>query len=111
MEDFSKLFSQVQAAQGKVQKIQQEIQQRLANITVKAESGAGAVQATASGNGYLRSIDISPEFINAQEKETMQDLVVAAANLAIKRAKEREQEEMQHSAEGMLSGLPFNFGG
>lgn len=57
----------------------------------------------------MRSIEIAPEFITPQDPETLQDLIVAAVNLAVKQAKEQEQEEKQRYAKHAASELPFDF--
>ena len=104
MEDFAKMMGQMKEAQEKVQ----EIQQKLAHLQATGEAGAGAVSATVNGNKSLLKLDIDQEYINAEEKEMLQDLIVAAVNLAQKAVEEKVQEEIKQHTQGMLGGLPID---
>jgi nucleoid-associated protein EbfC len=105
MEDFTKILDQIQASQKKVQ----EIQQKLTQIQATAEAGAGAVTATVDGHRRVLKLDIDQEFIHPEEKEVLQDLIIAAITLANQAVAEKVKEEVQKSASGMLGEIPIDF--
>ena len=81
-----------------------EMQDNLANITVTGESGAGLVKATATAKGVLTGLDIDPSIFNPDEKEVVEDLILAAINDAQTKAAAKAASEMQELTERM--GLP-----
>jgi len=96
-----KMLKQVQQLQAKMAKVQEE----LAQATVEATAGGGAVKAVVNGEQKLVSIAIDPEA--AEDVEMLQDLVVAAVNEASEKAKELAVQRMQEvtSALGLPPGL------
>ncbi len=95
----------------KMMKAAQEMQQKMASLQddmhslmVTGESGAGLVKATCTAKGELKSLDIDPSIFNADEKEVVEDLILAAIKDAQAKATEKAQEEMGKLTEGM--GLP-----
>ncbi|MCP3970942.1 MAG: YbaB/EbfC family nucleoid-associated protein [Rhodobacteraceae bacterium] len=84
-----------------------EMQDNLGSITVVGESGAGLVRATATAKGELTALEIDPSIFNPDEKEVVEDLILAAIKEAQTRAAERGQEEMKRITEGL--GLPADF--
>ncbi|MCG6901686.1 MAG: YbaB/EbfC family nucleoid-associated protein [Rhodobacter sp.] len=81
-----------------------EMQEKLASITVTGESGAGLVKATATAKGELTSLDIDPSIFDPNEKEVVEDLILAAIKDAQTKAADRSQSEMAKITEGL--GLP-----
>ncbi|NNK78309.1 MAG: YbaB/EbfC family nucleoid-associated protein [Litoreibacter sp.] len=81
-----------------------EMQEGLSNIYVTGESGAGLVKATATAKGELTALDIDPSIFNPDEKEVVEDLILAAIKDAQAKAQERSQEELGKLTEGL--GLP-----
>lgn len=81
-----------------------EMQESLAEITVTGESGTGLVKATATAKGELTGLDIDPSIFDPNEKEVVEDLILAAIKDAQSRASARAQEEMSKLTEGL--GLP-----
>lgn len=81
-----------------------EMQEELHNIMVVGEAGAGLVKATASAKGDLKSLDIDPSIFNGDDKEVVEDLILAAVKDAQAKAAERAQDEMTKLTEGL--GLP-----
>ncbi|MGB3554232.1 MAG: YbaB/EbfC family nucleoid-associated protein [Jannaschia sp.] len=81
-----------------------EMQDGLSSIHVTGESGAGLVKAVATAKGDLVSLDIDPSIFQPEEKEMVEDLILAAVKDAQARAAERSREEMGKMAEGL--GLP-----
>jgi DNA-binding YbaB/EbfC family protein len=83
-----------------------EMQDELHRITVVGESGAGLVKATSTAKGELIALDIDPSIFNADEKEVVEDLILAAIKDAQMKASDRSQTEMQKLTEDL--GLPAN---
>lgn len=101
MADFMKMLQQAQEMQGRLQQMQQELE----NKTVTASSGGGMVTVTADGKGQVRSLRIDPAVVKAEDVEMLEDLVLAAVSEAQKRAADMAQEEMQKLTGGL--SLPF----
>ncbi|KRS12487.1 MULTISPECIES: YbaB/EbfC family nucleoid-associated protein [Roseovarius] len=98
--DMSKMMKAAQEMQTKMAELQEEMH----NITVTGESGAGLVKAVCSAKGELKSLDIDPSIFNSDDKEVVEDLILAAIKDAQAKASEKAQEEMGKLTEGM--GLP-----
>lgn len=98
--DMAKMMKQAQDMQGKVAQMQQDLD----HIIVEGVSGAGLVKATATAKGELKTLDIDPSIFNGEDKEVVEDLILAAIKDAQSRAAERSQQEMGKMAEAM--GLP-----
>lgn len=101
MADFMKMLQQAQEMQGRLQQMQQELE----NKSVTASSGGGMVTVTADGKGQVRSVRIDPAVVKAEDVEMLEDLVIAAVSEAQKKAAEMAQEEMQKLTGGL--SLPF----
>ncbi|MBD3664726.1 YbaB/EbfC family nucleoid-associated protein [Sulfitobacter aestuariivivens] len=98
--DMAGMMKKAQEMQGKMAQLQED----MANITVTGESGAGLVKATATAKGDLKALDIDPSIFNGDDKEVVEDLILAAIKDAQTKATERSQEEMRKLTEGL--GLP-----
>lgn len=98
--DMAKLMKQAQEMQGKVTEMQEELKR----ITVTGESGAGLVKATATAKGELTALDIDPSIFDPNEKEVVEDLILAAIKDAQAKAQAKSEEEMAKLSEGL--GLP-----
>ncbi|EEX14768.1 MAG: YbaB/EbfC family nucleoid-associated protein [Salipiger thiooxidans] len=98
--DMAKMMKAAQEMQGKMTQLQEDLK----TMEVTGESGAGLVKATASAKGELRALDIDPSIFNADDKEVVEDLILAAVKDAQAKAQERAQEEMQKLTSEM--GLP-----
>jgi len=92
------MLKQVQKMQEEMQKVQSE----LGNLTVSEEAGGGMIKATANGNKEIISLEIDAQVINKDEKEILEDLVVAAVNKAISSAAKLAEEEMAKVTKGMI---------
>ena len=92
------MMKQVQKMQEEMQKVQSE----LSGKTVSEEAGGGMIKATANGNKELVSVEIDPQVINPDEKDILEDLVVAAVNKALQSAAKLAEEEMAKVTKGML---------
>ncbi|MCV6595400.1 MAG: YbaB/EbfC family nucleoid-associated protein [Silicimonas sp.] len=98
--DMGKMMKAAQEMQGKMAELQEELER----ITVVGESGAGLVKATSTAKGELTALDIDPTIFNPDEKEVVEDLILAAIKDAQSKAAERSQSEMSRLTEGL--GLP-----
>jgi DNA-binding YbaB/EbfC family protein len=92
------MMKQVQKMQAEMQRVQSE----LGNKTVSEEAGGGMIKAVANGNKEIVSVEIDKQVINADEKEILEDLVVAAVNKALQSAAKMAEEEMAKVTKGML---------
>jgi len=101
------LLKQAQQFQARMAKLQEELGER----TVEASSGGGMVAVVANGKQEIISVTIDPEVIDPEEKEMLQDLIIAAVNDALAKAKQMVQEEMGKLTHGLnLPNLPGLFG-
>ena len=98
--DMAGMMKKAQEMQAKMA----EMQEALETITVVGESGAGLVKATATAKGELTALDIDPSIFDPNEKEVVEDLILAAIKDAQARAQAKSQEEMSKLTEGL--GLP-----
>ncbi len=98
--DMAKMMKAAQEMQSKMASLQDE----LASITVEGSGGAGLVKATATAKGELTGLSIDPSIFNPEEKEVVEDLILAAIKDAQAKAAERSQEELSKLTEGL--GLP-----
>ena len=98
MKDPLKMLRQAQQLQGRVEKLQKEIEQE----TVEASAGGGAVTVVATGAQKIVSVRIDPEA--AADAEMLQDLVLAAVNEALDRSRQMANEKMAALTAGL--GLP-----
>ena len=98
--DMAKMMKAAQDMQSKMAALQDD----LASITVTGQSGAGLVSATANAKGELTALDIDASIFHADEKQVVEDLIIAAVRDAQSKASDRSQQEMRRLTEGM--GLP-----
>lgn len=102
MKNISEIVKQAQKMQAQIMKIKEELAKR----RVEATSGGGMVKAVASGEGELISIEIEPQIIQSGDREMLQDLIVAAVNEVLRKAKELTAEEMSRITKGInIPGL------
>ena len=93
---------QIQELQAKLAKAQEELNQT--NIEVTA--GGGAIKIVINGHQQFRSITISPEVVNHDEVDFLQDLILAACNEAILKSQEMAAESMSKLTGGLkIPGL------
>ena len=98
--DMAKMMKSMQDIQGRMA----EAQEALDRITVVGEAGTGLVKATATAKGELTALDIDPSIFDPNEKEVVEDLILAAIKDAQKRAQERMQQEQARMMQDL--GLP-----
>ncbi len=111
--DMSKLLGGVRELQQK----SAEVQERLARQTVVGESGGGMVKATVNGKSELLAVEIEPDLMNGDDREMVQELIVAAVRQANDKARDLKQAEMDqllgdmNIPPSMLGMLGMNPGG
>lgn len=92
-----------------VQKVQQNLaktQEELANERLEASAGGGMVTVVVNGTGEVLEIKISPEVVDPNDVEMLQDTVLAAVREAIAKAKEHQGKRMQEATGGLsIPGL------
>lgn len=96
------IMRQAQKMQEEMQKMQEEARTK----TVEASSGGGMVTVVANGGGEIVSIKIEKDVVNPDDVDMLQDLILAAANEALRRAQQMVNEEMSKLTMGMqIPGL------
>ena len=103
MPNMGQIMKQAQQIQSKMAKLQEDLGDR----TVESSSGGGMVTVVANGKQEIISIAIDREVIDPDESEMLQDLIMAAVNDALSRARDMVNEEMGKLTKGMnIPGMP-----
>jgi nucleoid-associated protein EbfC len=96
------LLKQAQEMQARMAKIQEELGQK----SVEGSAGGGMVQVTVNGQFNLVAVKIEPSVINADEKEMLEDLILAAVNEGMRKARDMVSSEMSKLTGGLkIPGL------
>lgn len=100
--NMNSVIKQAQKMQEEMEKVQNELEEK----TVESSSGGGAVNVVISGKKEIVSIKISPEAVDPDDVETLEDLITAAVNDGIKKADEMMAEGMSAVTGGLnIPGL------
>jgi nucleoid-associated protein EbfC len=99
MKDVLGMMKQVQAMQAKMQALQAELEQ----LEVEGQSGGGLVKVRMTAKGEMKGLAIDPSVIVPDEREILEDLVMAAHNDARSTAERLTQEKMAD----VTAGLPI----
>jgi len=99
MKDFMNMMKQAKELQSKMAEMQAEIEQ----LTRDGAAGAGLVSVTVNGKGEMRSVSVDPSLMKPDEKEIMEDLIVAAHA----DAKAKMEEALQEKMKDVTGGLPL----
>ena len=91
------IMQQAQKLQAQLAKAQEE----LSNLTVEGSSGGGAVKVTMNGQQKIQSVKISPEVVDPDDVELLQDLVLTA----VSEATAKSQEAAAKHLGGLTGGL------
>jgi len=91
------IMRQAQELQAKLVKAQKELE----NITLEVSSGGGAVTVTVNGQQEIQSVKISPEVVDPDDVELLEDLVLTAVREAIAKSKETAAKQLG----GLTGGL------
>ena len=97
-EGLGDLMKKAQQMQGRVQKLQEEVEK----VEVIGESGAGLVKITMTGRHDVRKVHIDSSLLD-ETKDVLEDLVAAAMNDAVRRAEKNQQEKMSE----LTAGIPL----
>ena len=100
--NIQQMMKQAQVMQTRMQ----EIQARLGEMEVEGAAGGGLVSITMTCKGEVRRVSIDPQVIDPNDRETLEDLVMAACNTARKQADETMAAETSAMMKEM--GLPSN---
>ncbi len=96
------MLREAQKLQAEMQRVQEEAKSK----TAEATAGGGMVTVTANGAGEVVSIKIEKDVVNPEDVEMLEDLVLAATNEALRRAKQIVSEDMGRLAGGLnIPGL------
>ncbi len=100
-QDMNALMRQAQKMQDDMAAKQAELEEREYEIS----AGGGVVNVKINGKKEILSISLEPEIIDPDDKETLEDILVAAVNEAIKRVEDTNSEEMAKIT-GSMPGIP-----
>jgi len=100
--NMQKQMQQVQAMQRRMEEVQLELEKK----EVEATAGGGAISVTVNGKKEIVAIKIKPEVVDPDDVEMLQDLVMVAANEALRQMEEISQSEMSKLTGGLsIPGL------
>ncbi len=99
MRDIMGLMKQAQAMQAKMADLQAE----LGNVIVEGQSGGGMVKIAMTAKGEMKSVSIDPNLFKPEEREIVEDLIVAAHEDARRKGEEAAAEKMK----SVTAGLPL----
>jgi DNA-binding YbaB/EbfC family protein len=103
--NMNQLLKQAQQMQAEMAKAQEQLKSEI----VEASAGGGVVKVTMTGDMQVREITISPEAVDPEDVDMLQDMVAAAVNEALRSAQELASTRMGGIAGlggGGLPGLP-----
>lgn len=100
-----KLLKQAQKMQAQMMLAQEELE----NAVLEGTSGGGAVKVTVNGNSEVKSIAISPEVVDPQDVEMLEDLILTAINEAVSKSKKMAEQKMGNVTGGLSAGFPGLF--
>lgn len=104
--NMGKLLKQAQKMQADIAKAQEEA----TLLEVEASSGGGAVTAKVNGKQELVALKISPDAVDPNDVEMLEDLVIAAVNQAFRELKEQTEARMAKATAGMAGMMPPGLG-
>jgi nucleoid-associated protein EbfC len=99
MKDIMGLMKQAHAMQQKLADAQAELD----HVEVEGSSGGGMVKVTMTAKGAMKAVSLDPSLLNPDEKEIVEDLVMAAVN----DARGKAERAMQSRMEELTKGLPL----
>lgn len=103
MKNLTEMLKKAQEMQSKMG----DMQSGLADMTVEGEAGAGMVKVTLNGTGEMKNVSIDDSLFSTEDREVLEDLIVAAHNQAKAKVADAAAEQMKDLAGGM--GLPADF--
>ena len=103
MNNMSQIMKQAKAMQEKMAEMQKKIEE----TEIEGSSGGGAVKIVMNGKHEVKNLFIDPSIINSDEKEVLEDLIIAALNDVNKKIAENTNDQLGSISGGM--GLPPGF--
>ncbi|MCD7708905.1 MAG: YbaB/EbfC family nucleoid-associated protein [Clostridiales bacterium] len=91
----------------RMQRQMEEAQKNLEEQEVTAAAGGGAVEVTVTGGHEVKKVKLSPEVVDPDDIEMLEDLIVAATNEAMRQVEEASQKQMAEITGGLGGSLPF----
>ena len=104
--DMASMLKQAQKMQDDMANLQAELESKDYEIS----AGGGVCKIVITGAKVIKSIELAPEIVDADDPETLQDMLVAAVNEAIKRVEDESAEQMQKITQGAGLNLPGMMG-
>ena len=101
--NMNNLMKQAQRMQRQIEEGQKELEAK----EFSAKAGGGAVEVVVSGKKEVLRVTLSEEVVDPDDIETLQDIIVAATNEALRQAEEASSELMGKMTGGLGGGLPF----
>ncbi|HEY4344596.1 MAG TPA: YbaB/EbfC family nucleoid-associated protein [Parvibaculum sp.] len=99
MKNLTDIMKQAKALQSKMEELQSELE----TLEVEGTAGGGLVRVAMSGKGLLKRVSIAPELMKTDEREILEDLIVAATNDAKSKTEKLAAEKMKN----LTGGLPM----
>ena len=103
MNNMSQIMKQAKAMQEKMAEMQKKIEE----TEIEGNSGGGAVKIVMNGKHEVKNLFIDPSIVNSDEKEVLEDLIIAALNDVNKKIAENTTDQLGSISGGM--GLPPGF--
>ena len=107
MPDFDEILKMAANAQAELQKVQDNLE----HVEVEGQAGGGLVKIRATAKGRILGVEIDESMLKAEEKETLEDLIVAALNDTRANADQVANAQMQEMTSGLAlppgMKLPF----
>lgn len=100
--NIQKMMKEAQKMQERLAKAQND----LAEQTVEASAGGGKVTVTATGSGDITAVRISPDVVDPQDLEMLEDLVLSGVREAQAAARKLQEDTMGKVTGGLGGGLP-----
>ncbi len=97
--DLNEIMKQAGAMQAKMK----EMQEKIADLEVTGEAGAGMVKVVLNGKGYAKAVAIERALMKEDDAEILEDLIAAAINDAKSKLEKQSEEQMKQ----MTAGLPL----
>ena len=101
--NMNNLMKQAQRMQRQMEESQKELEEK----EFTAAAGGGAVEVTITGKKEVTKVKLSPEVVDPDDIEMLEDLIVAATNEAIRQVEDSTQESMAKITGGFGGGFPF----
>ncbi len=101
--NMNNLMKQAQRMQRQMEEGQKELEEK----EFSAKAGGGAVEVVVSGKKEVLRMTLSEEVVDPEDIETLQDIIIAAVNEALRQAEEASNELMGKMTGGLGGGFPF----